>query len=60
MNKFNSTNMKEVKFVFSLLLGPNKIVQQQNNNILGEILVFFVFLFRKSVPRLEIEEYQTC
>ena len=38
-NNFISTNRKDVKFCFSPPSGPSKIVQQENINILGEILV---------------------
>ena len=38
---FITTKRKEVMFCFSLPIGPNKIVPQENNNILGEILVSF-------------------
>jgi len=46
MNNSISNNRKEVKFCFSPPIGPNKIVQQENNNILDEILVsLFNFSF---------------
>ena len=38
MNNYISTNGKEVKFCFSPPIGPNKIVQQENKNILDEIV----------------------
>ena len=39
MNNIISTNRIEVKFSFSLPIGPNKIVQKEISNILDEILV---------------------
>ena len=41
MNNFIAINRKEVKFLFSLNIGPNKIVQQENNNILDDLFFFF-------------------
>ena len=34
-------NKKTTKFCFSLPIGRNKIVHQENNNILGENIVSF-------------------
>ena len=42
---FISTNKKQVKYCFSFPIGPNKIVQQKNNNILDEILVSLFYCF---------------
>ena len=41
VNNFITTNMKEVKFCFSLLIGPNRIVEQENNNILVSLFSCF-------------------
>ena len=52
---FISTNRKEVKFCFSLSIGSNKIVQQENNNILGGILVSVFSCFINPFPgKIEI------
>ena len=39
LKNFIWTNRKQVEFCFYLPIGPNKIVQQENNNILDEIFV---------------------
>ena len=39
INNLSSTNRKDVKLCFSPPIGPNKIVQQENKNILDEIVV---------------------
>ena len=39
MNNCIATNRKTEQFCFSLTIGPNEVVQQESNNILGEILV---------------------
>ena len=39
MINFNSTNRKVAKFWFFLPIGRNEIVHQENNNILGEIIL---------------------
>ena len=39
MNNCIATNRKAEQFYFSLTIGPNEVVQQENINILGEILV---------------------
>ena len=59
MNNFISTNRKEVKFCFSLPNGPNKIVTQENNNILGETLVSLFSCFVNPV-KPGVSEKQTC
>ena len=41
------TNRKQVKFCFYIPIDPNKIVQQENNNILDEILVSLFNCFKK-------------
>ena len=51
MNNFIAINRKEVKFLFSLTIGLNKIVQQENNSILDD----FFFL---SVSRRQQREQQ--
>ena len=48
MNNFISTNRNGETKLSSLPIGPNKTDHQDNNNILGEIIVF---LFLKSAPR---------
>ena len=50
MNNFNTTNRKEVKFCFCLPIGPNKIVQQENNDIFGEILGSLSSVFLNPFP----------
>ena len=40
MKNFISTNTKEVKFCFSLPIGPSNIVQDKNNNILAKLLYY--------------------
>ena len=49
-----------VKFFFSLPIGPNKIVQQENNNILGDILVslFSCFLIRSQNTLAPLRQLQ--
>ena len=43
-------NYKEGVLFFLFNIGSNKIVQRENNNILGDIFFLVVFLFCKSVP----------
>ena len=43
-----STNRKEVKCCFFPLIGPNKMVQRENKNILDDIFFLVVLLFFKS------------
>ena len=52
MNNFITTNMKDVKFCYSLSIGPNKIVPKKQI-FLPEIF-FVAFLFFNSVPRKNI------
>ena len=61
-----STIRHEIKCCFSLSIGPNQIVQQENNNILGEVLVSlfpgfvnpFPYLFLRPLCRWETVYYQ--
>ena len=50
MKNFISTNKKDARFRSSLPIGPKKIVQQENNNIHGEILVLLFCCFLNSFP----------
>ena len=47
MNNFISTNKK---FYFCFSIGQNKIVQQENNNILDKILVSLFYCLEIPLP----------
>ena len=51
MKNFITDNRKGVKFCFSLPIGPKKIVQQENNNILISLTPF---IDREHVPLYNI------
>ena len=50
MYNFISTNRKGAKFWYSLPVGRNKIVHQENNNILGEIIASLFSCFVNLPP----------
>ena len=53
LNNFIGTNRKKKTKLYLLLVGPNKIVRQENNNILDEILVSLLDCFFKSAPWMQ-------
>ena len=52
LNNFISTNKKEVNFLFSIPIGPNKIVQQEKKEYSWWKYCFVVLLFLKSTLRV--------
>ena len=56
MNNFISTNIKREKNLAPFSIGRNKIVHQENKNILGEIIVSFFSCFVNPFPGLNCRD----